>query len=187
PPKYEFAIVKEAYVDKYSTITLNNCRYSVPAEYTNKWLKVKIYPEKIIIYDEKPIAEHTRVYGINKWQIKIEHYLSILKRKPGALHNSLVLHQAPKELKEIYHRYFTTNVKEFIMLLEYIYENSIKINKIKNIIDELEKISPKDISLAKIKILSEKEENKKEKIKYEGAIEQYSRNQIEYLKELIKL
>ncbi|WGS64663.1 IS21 family transposase [Marinitoga aeolica] len=132
PPKYEYSIIKEVYVDKYSTITVNNCRYSVPVEYTDKWLKVKLYPEKIVIYDEKPIAIHKRIYGINKWSINIEHYINTLKRKPGALHNSLAMHQAPQEIKDIYNRYFITNPRDFIMLLEYMHKNKIDLNEIKS-------------------------------------------------------
>ncbi|BBE30397.1 transposase [Tepiditoga spiralis] len=186
PPKYEYSIIKEVYVDKYSTITLNNCHYSVPVEYTNKWLKVKLYPEKIIIYDEKPIATHKRLYGNNMWKIEINHYLSLLKRKPGALHSSLALHQVPQKIKKIYNNYFTTKPKEFINLLEYMYKNNLRINDIEETIEKLERISPKDISATKIKILYENKINNNQKNKYQGTIEEYSRKQLLHLKELIK-
>lgn len=185
PPKYEYSVIKEVAVDKYSTIIINNCHYSVPTKYTGKWLIAKLYPEKIIIYDKKPIAEHKRVYGINIWQLKIEHYVKLLKRKPGALHNSLALHQAPKKLKEIYHQYFITNPKDFIMLLDYIYQNNITLDKIQEIINTIEHTTPTDISLAKIKVLYENNIQKKN-MNYTGIIEDISRKQLYHLKELME-
>lgn len=182
PPKYEYSVIKEVYVDKFSTITVNNCRYSVPVEYIDKWLKVKLYPEKIIIYDEKPIVIHERVYGIDIWKIKIEHYIPILKKKPGALHNSLAMHQAPRELKNIYKEYFTTNPKDFIMLLEYIQKRNLEIKQIKKIIEKLEIITS-NITFAEIKIINENTSNEL-KIKYNGTIEEYSRKQLYRLNEM---
>ncbi|KLO23485.1 transposase [Marinitoga sp. 1155] len=184
PPRYAYSIIKDAYVDKYSTITINNCHYSVPTAYVGKWIKVKLYPEKIVIYDGRAIEEHERVYGNNIWKIKIEHYLGLLKRKPGALHNSLALHQAPQKIKTIYQHYFITKPKEFIMLLEYIYENKINVGEIEEILKKLEQLSPKDISFAKVKILYENKRINK-KIEYHGAIEDYSRRQLIKLKEMI--
>ena len=46
-------------VDKYSTVSINCVRYSVPDIYVEKKVDVRIYTDRIIIYkDMKVVAEH---------------------------------------------------------------------------------------------------------------------------------
>ena len=62
--------------------------YSVPCNYANSVVEVRIYADKIVIaYDGKPIAEHERRFDHGGYSTKMEHYLPLLKRKPGAVRN----------------------------------------------------------------------------------------------------
>jgi hypothetical protein len=142
-------------VDKYSTIVIDSCHYSVPDAYVGKIIFTKIYSHKILCYHNNvKIAEHERIYGFNEWSIKIEHYLNTLKKKPGALPSSAALNQADPRLQQIYHTYYITKEKEFIDLLQYV--GIVGIQKILDAIEKLRKIDPIDITTDKIKIICER-------------------------------
>ena len=151
-PSYDIARVEELRVNKYSVISIDENKYSVPDALVGKFVTVKIYPEKIIAYhNNKKVAEHTRNYGKQTWNIQIEHYLKTLKKKPGAIHSSTAMQQMNPKLQTIYNKYYTTNPKDFIDLIEIISENGLE--KIETIISELENISPLSIDTEKIKML----------------------------------
>jgi len=184
PPKFETAVIKDCVVNKYSTITIDSCYYSVPEKFTGRLIKVKLYTDKIIMYsNEEKIGYHERIYGLNKWSVKLEHYLKTLIKKPGALAGSTALHQAHEKIQVLYKDYFSTKPKDFILLINYMYEKNITIEKIEKAIKELIKISPKDISLDKIKLIIEK----KEAIKTdkENEIQAISRKQLLILSEMM--
>ena len=64
PPRYDTARITEARADKYSCITVDSNRYSVPDHLVGKFIFTKIYPDKIICYHcEKKIVSHQRRYG----------------------------------------------------------------------------------------------------------------------------
>ena len=151
-PKYDAARTTEARVDKYSTICIDNCHYSVPDIYVGKFIFTKIYTTKIICYYQgQKIAEHNRKYGYKKWSICLEHYLKTLKKKPGALAGSTALKQAEPELQKIYHQYYTGNEKEFIHLLELVGQKGWL--KVEKALEALKKVSPHDVSTEKLKTL----------------------------------
>ncbi|MBQ3415433.1 MAG: hypothetical protein IJH39_08850 [Clostridia bacterium] len=58
------------------------------------------------------------------------------------------------QIKNIYNKYFTLNPKEFLDIYEIILEKGL--NTVQNAIEELEKISPIDISAEKVKLLCNK-------------------------------
>lgn len=148
-PQYDAARIQEPRVDKYSTICVDNCHYSVPDIYVGEFIFTKIYTSQIHCYHNgEKIAQHERKYGHNEWSIKIEHYLKTLKKKPGALAGSTALQQAQPELQKIYHSYYTGKEKEFIQLLELIGEKSL--SAVTNAITLLQRVSPTDISTEKI-------------------------------------
>ena len=110
-------------MDKYSTISVDQNRYSVPDTLVGQNINVIIYPEQIECFkDNKKVATHSRKYGNHEWSLCISHYTKTLKRKPRALSQSLALKQSDKRLQQIYKTYYTANPKDFIELLEYIAE-----------------------------------------------------------------
>lgn len=152
PPMFDAAKTKESRVDKYSTIVVDSCHYSVPDNHVGKIIFTKAYSNKIICYyQEEKIAEHDRKYGFNEWGIKIEHYLKTLKKKPGALASSMALQQADPKLHKIYNQYYIKKEKEFIDLLVLVSEQGLE--KIEEAIKILETINPTDITTDKIKTI----------------------------------
>lgn len=149
PPKYDAARVTELRVDKYSTICIDSCRYSVPDIYVGEFVFTKVYTTHICCYyKNQEIARHQRKYGLRKWSIQINHYLRTLKRKPGALAGSLALKQAEPELQRIFHEYYTGKEKEFIELLELVGEKGW--DKVQSAIEILHGLSPIHLSTEKI-------------------------------------
>lgn len=148
-PKYDTARTLELRVDKYSTICIDSCHYSVPDIYVGEFLFVKIYTSHICCYHKnQKVAVHKRKYGPGKWSVQIAHYTRTLKRKPGALAGSLALKQAAPELKTIYQKHYTGKEKEFIGLLELIGEEGWP--KVQSAIERLQVVSPTHLSTEKV-------------------------------------
>ena len=113
----------------------------------------KAYANKIIVFsDNIKIAEHERTFGLYDWNIK----LNTLHKKSGALENSTAMLKLDTHIKNIYNKYFIGNSKEFLDLYEIILEKGLDI--VQNAIDELEKVSPIDITTEKIKLICNKQE-----------------------------
>ncbi|QNO15348.1 IS21 family transposase [Alkalicella caledoniensis] len=162
-PDYDTARTAEYRVSKYSTISIDENKYSVPDHLVGKFVFVKIYPHQIqIYYDQQKIAEHKRSYGNFTWTLNIEHYVNTIKKKPGSLHSSAAIRQMDTKLQKIYHNYYTENPREFIELLEIIGEKGLYPTL--KIIERLERISITSVSTEKIKLLINREEEPQTKI-----------------------
>ncbi|MFZ7132153.1 MAG: Mu transposase domain-containing protein [Eubacteriales bacterium] len=84
-PNYDTARTCELRVNKYSTVSIDESKYSVPDNLVGKFVFVKIYPENINIYHKgKLVSKHERNYGNHTWNINIEHYINTIKKKPGS-------------------------------------------------------------------------------------------------------
>lgn len=157
-PSYDIARTCELRVNKYSVISVDENKYSVPDHLVGRFVFVKIYPEKISIYHKNTlVSEHQRNYGNHTWNIKFEHYINTLKKKPGALHSSTAMHQMNPKLQTIYQKHYTENPKDFVELIELIGEKSLE--KILDAIKELEKLSPTGVNTEKIKMLCNRNED----------------------------
>lgn len=140
----------ECRVDKYSTVTVEQNRYSVSELLVGKFVRVKVYPERIdIYYENKIITSHNRSYKLSYWTINIDHYISTLKKKPGALHNSTAMQNCSHRIKQIYYNYYTKNPKEFIDLIELIKVKTLE--EIEKAIIELKKLGNRHVTTDKIK------------------------------------
>lgn len=124
--------VAEYKVDKWSTICMKSSHYSVPDTLVGKIVTVKIYSEKIVIlYNNNKVAVHERIYSQGKgWSVKLEHYLTTLLRKPGALTGSLALKQMPQKIQALFNKHFTDKARDFVFLLQYARDNNFTDNDI---------------------------------------------------------
>lgn len=185
-PSYDIARLMELRVNKYSVISVDENKYSVPDSFVGKFVTVKIYPTNIIIYHENTkVAEHRRSFGSNTWTIEIKHYLNTLKKKPGAIHNSTAMRQMNSKLHNIYNKYYTQNPRDFIDLIELISEEGL--GKVENIIKELEKINPLNIDTNKVKLLCYRRDEIIEENRYENTeIEKGSRLILDHYGKLLK-
>lgn len=86
--------------------------------------------------------------------MNIYHYLKTLEKKKGALAQSECLSQAPKDIKNIYHRYYIGNEKDFLELLVYIKERDC-LARVLEVITELEKNPLVQLTTEKIIFLAE--------------------------------
>ena len=116
-PPFEAAVINERRVNSYGFIRDDNNDYSVPEVFEGAMVTVKRYPHTIeIFYRGELITKHDRIYGVNEYSVKLEHYLKTMLRKPGALVNSVALDQVPK-LKQLYSTNYSENPKEFLEIL----------------------------------------------------------------------
>ena len=81
--------------------------------------------------------------------LDIFHYLKTLKRKPGALPQSTALLQADTLIKNLYEKYYTSDPKAFLQVLEVANEHGVE--KICDAIGYLLKTAPSDLSADKVK------------------------------------
>ena len=136
-----------AKVDKYSTIILYGNRYSVPDYLVGKLVSIRVFAEKInLFFNKENICTHTRAYGSHQWTMDINHYLTTLWRKPGALSGSLALNLADEKIKNLYKEYFSENSKDFVELLQHCKNNSIEWEAVENAVIQLKRICHRSLS-----------------------------------------
>ena len=115
-PPLELAVLSNPKVDTCSFVSVDTVKYSVPEHLVGKRVIVKKYHNEIRIYAENEmVAKHKRLFGNGKMQVDIYHYLNTLRKKPGALRNSIALKSIPK-LKAIFDTYYSKQPKKFIEL-----------------------------------------------------------------------
>jgi hypothetical protein len=115
-PPLELAIISEAKVNPSSLISVDTVLYSVPEYLVGRRVIVKKYHNEIRVYASNDmVASHKRLFGNGKMQINIYHYLNTLKKKPGAVRNSVALKSIPR-LKAIFDTYYADQPRKFIEL-----------------------------------------------------------------------
>jgi hypothetical protein len=115
-PPLELATVYDAKVDTCSLVSQDHVKYSVPEHLVGKQVTLKKYHNEIRIYSgNELVAKHKRLFGNGKLQIDIYHYLNTLKKKPGAVKNSVALRSIPR-LKAIFDTHYQNQPKKFIEL-----------------------------------------------------------------------
>lgn len=122
--------------DKYALIYVDCNFYSVPDYLTGREVMVHKGVDTLrIYYNGKFLFQTNRILGRNQYKIDIQHYLSTMKKKPGAIAHSLALKQANPWLQQIFNTHYITNPKDFIYLLDLMNEYSLQ--RIKYAIDYL--------------------------------------------------
>jgi len=156
PPRYDTARIREARVDRYSSVSVDGNYYSVPDHLVGEFVLVKIYPDKILCYhNQEKIATHQRCEGRGHWSLDINHYLRTLKLKPGAVKRSTAFTQIKPDLKAIYRQYYEGKERQFLDLLELVATHSL--SAVCETIALLEKI-PTMVTTEKIKLILEKKD-----------------------------
>ena len=114
-------------VDKYSTVIVDKNRYSVPTRYSGFRVKVIIGIDRIEIFNgNKKIATHERRFGNNKWCLKPEHYLLLIRKRPMSFESARPIREWRKSWPEVFNTLLarfrrqhgeTKGIKEFISVL----------------------------------------------------------------------
>ena len=85
----------EARVDNRARVSVRQCFYSVPARYAGRRLPVRLTARTVEIYDgAKVVGRHERAVGRYIEVLTLDHYLEVLKTKPGGLPGATALAQA---------------------------------------------------------------------------------------------
>jgi hypothetical protein len=82
-------------VDNKGRVPVLRNRYSVPVLLSGLEVEVELSSAEVVMcYRGNEVARHERLYGIGKDRLVLDHYLEVLRFKPGAFASSLALHQA---------------------------------------------------------------------------------------------
>jgi len=154
PGRMECFMLQEASIGKYATFSLGTNHYSVPDYLVGQKVDVKVYANQLKVYHQGVVlCTHARDYGSGQWIITLDHYLRTLERKPGALHGSAALKQAPGKVRDIYQAAFQGNARDFVELLQYCQKNEISHEQLWKVYQQLLGTCPSDISVDKFKVL----------------------------------
>lgn len=81
-------------VNQKSMVVVRRNHYSVPVRLVGAKVSARVGAREIeVLADGKPVATHPRLRGSQLRSARLDHYLELLKRKPGALEHSLALRQ----------------------------------------------------------------------------------------------
>ena len=111
-------------IDKFSTARFENCSYSVPVEHAHQPCVVRGYLDRVEIFCEHEcVATHARGTVPEQYVLEPRHYLPLLRRKPGALHNGRPFQGEPFGpdfallRRELEYRYAADGTKQFLRVL----------------------------------------------------------------------
>lgn len=82
-------------VDRSALVTVRSAKYSVPVRFINRKVRVSLRATEVRIFDGRTlIAAHPRTVARGGQCVQLDHYLEVLRIKPGALPGSTALAQA---------------------------------------------------------------------------------------------
>jgi hypothetical protein len=96
-PAEEFdpGLVLNPRVDRSSMITVRMVKYSVPARLIGRKVRVSLRASEVVVFDGRAVvARHQRVAARSGRSVQLDHYLEVLRTKPGALPGSTALARA---------------------------------------------------------------------------------------------
>ncbi|MEU7818955.1 IS21 family transposase [Pseudonocardia sp. NPDC049154] len=92
---FDPALLLRARVDLRARVSVRQCYYSVPARFAGRRLTVRLSATIVEICDGATVvARHERAAGRHVEVLSLDHYLEVLKTKPGALPGATALAQA---------------------------------------------------------------------------------------------
>lgn len=82
-------------VDRSALVAVRSAKYSVPVRFINRKVRVSLRATEVRIFDGRTlVAAHPRTVARGGQCVQLDHYLEVLKIKPGALPGSIALAQA---------------------------------------------------------------------------------------------
>ena len=102
PPAFDGFVEHRKRVSPTCLISFERNRYSVPASFANRVIKLYVYPEHLVIVAQgQRVCTHERIIDrshkkpgrvVYDWR----HYLAVIQRKPGALRNGAPFLEMPE-------------------------------------------------------------------------------------------
>lgn len=90
-PEHRFGAYREqsSFIDKQSLIQLETNRYSAPVRWAHHPVVIRAYVDRVELWCEHAcVAMHERCYAKQQYRLTPEHYLPLLRIKPGSLDNA---------------------------------------------------------------------------------------------------
>jgi transposase len=82
-------------VDRSSLVTVRMAKYSFPSRLIGRQVRVSLRASELVVFDARTVvARHPRVVARGGESVDLDHYLDVLKLKPGALPGSTALAHA---------------------------------------------------------------------------------------------
>ncbi len=79
-------------VDRSSLITVRMVKYSVPVRFIGRNVRISLRANEIVVFDGRtPVVTHPRIAARTGTSVQLDHYLEVLKIKPGAFPGSSAL------------------------------------------------------------------------------------------------
>ena len=92
---FEPGLVLHPRVDRSSMITVRMVKHSVPAHLIGRRVRVSLRATEVVVFEGRSVAAvHPRVVARGTSHVTLDHYLEVLRFKPGALPGSTALAQA---------------------------------------------------------------------------------------------
>jgi len=92
---FDPGLVLNPRVDRSSMITVRMAKYSVPARFIGRRVRVSLRASELVVFDGRAVvATHQRIAVKHGQSVQLDHYLEVLQTKPGALPGSTVLARA---------------------------------------------------------------------------------------------
>lgn len=94
--EFDPGLVLNPTVNRSSLITVRMVKYSVPARFIGRKVRVSLRASEVVVFDggRAVVARHQRVAARSGQSVQLDHYLEVLKTKPGALPGSTALARA---------------------------------------------------------------------------------------------
>ena len=90
--RFDPGLVLHPRVDRSAMITVRMMKYSVPAHLIGRTVRVSLRASHLIVFEgHTTVATHPRVASRGGHVVNLDHYLEVLKHKPGALPGSTAL------------------------------------------------------------------------------------------------
>jgi len=104
PAPFDGYVEKPVRVSSTALVSLGRNRYSVPCEFSGRWISSRLYPTRVdLVADDAVIASHARLLDRDQVSYDWQHYLPLIERKPGALRNGAPFADLPKPLRQLRH------------------------------------------------------------------------------------
>ena len=127
PQAFEACQLIDTTIDKRSLVTVQTNCYSAPTRWAHHPVRIKLFVDWVELWCEhQRVAKHPRHYGKGQYVLEPEHYLNLLRIKPGSLDNARPFKgMGPKGWgedfnqlrRELEYRYESEGTKKFINVL----------------------------------------------------------------------
>ena len=102
PRPFDGYVEQPVRVSSTSLITYQRNRYSVPCEWVNQMVSLRVYPETLLVVaQDASLVRLSRSFERDQTIYDWQHYIELIQRKPGALRNGAPFKEMPAPLQEL--------------------------------------------------------------------------------------